>query len=45
MIGAIRRDAKVFIPGADSTLEPADTILVVGPSEFEQGLRKLFVTK
>ena len=45
MIVAIRRDAKVFIPGADSTLEPADTILVVGPSEFEQGLRKLFVTK
>ena len=45
MIAAIRRDDEVHVPGADDTMKAEDVVLVIGPREVRDRLRKLFGTK
>lgn len=45
IIAAIRRDDKVYVPGADDQIKDGDTLLVIGPRDIDRDLRKLFVTK
>ena len=45
MIAAIRRDDDVHVPGADDTMQAKDVVLVIGPREVGDELKKLFGTK
>lgn len=45
MIAAIRRDDKVYVPGAEHQIAEGDTILVIGPRDIRKDLLDLFVTK
>ena len=45
MIGAIRRDDKVFVPGAEDKIAEGDTLLAIGPRGIAGDLRKLFFAK
>ena len=45
MIAAIRREDRVYIPGADDQVLAGDTLLVLGPCGISDELRKLFVAK
>jgi trk system potassium uptake protein TrkA len=45
MIAAIRRDDRVYVPGADDQVAAGDTILAIGPAGITDELGKLFVTK
>ncbi|QQE12421.1 Trk system potassium transporter TrkA [Planctomycetota bacterium] len=42
MIAAIQRNNEVFVPGASSTIEANDTVIVVGPASSKSELRRLF---
>jgi len=45
MIAAIRRGEDVQVPGADDQVELGDVILVIGPCDVDDDLRKLFGAK
>jgi trk system potassium uptake protein TrkA len=45
MIAAVRRDERVYVPGADDQIQAGDALLVIGPIGLDEDLRKLFVTK
>jgi trk system potassium uptake protein TrkA len=45
MIAAIRRDERVYVPGADDQIAAGDVLLVIGPQGIADALRKLFVSK
>lgn len=45
MIGAIRRNGKVFVPGAEDQIAEDDVLLAIGPRDIAGELRKLFVAK
>ncbi len=45
MIAAIRREGRVWVPGADDQVTAGDVFLVIGPVGISDDLRKLFVTK
>ena len=52
LIGAIQRDdpgqpgrTLVTVPGAEDTIGPKDTILLIGPHGIEANLKKIFATK
>ncbi len=45
MIAAIRRDGRAHVPGAEDQIVAGDAILVIGPNDIADDLRKLFVTK
>ncbi|MCZ6444981.1 MAG: Trk system potassium transporter TrkA [Planctomycetota bacterium] len=42
IIAAIRRGDRAWVPGADDTLQPTDTALVIGPHGRDKELKKLF---
>jgi trk system potassium uptake protein TrkA len=42
IVAAVRRGEKAWVPGADDTLEPGDTALVVGRHGMEKQLKLLF---
>lgn len=42
MLAAVQRDDDVFVPGADSRIEPGDTVIAIGPAAARKELRKLF---
>ncbi len=42
MLAAVQRDDEVFIPGADSQIEPGDTVIAIAPAAAKKELRKLF---
>ncbi len=43
IVVAIQRGpGEVFVPGAESTIEAGDSLVVIGPAEIRKGLRKLF---
>ena len=45
LIAAIRRGDSVHVPGADDQVLADDTVLVLGPRDIQDDLRKLFVSK
>lgn len=45
MIGAIRRNGEVFVPGAEDQIAAGDVLLVIGPRGIAGDLRKLFFAK
>jgi len=45
MIAAIRRDGDVRVPGADDKVQHGDHLLVIGPADIHDDLRRLFVSK
>ncbi len=45
MIAAVRRDERVYVPGADDRIEDGDLLLVIGPIGIDDGLRKVFLNK
>jgi trk system potassium uptake protein TrkA len=45
MIAAVERNNAVKVPGADDTIEPGDTVLVIGRSGEEAKLKRLFSGK
>jgi len=45
MIAAIRRDDRVYVPGAEDQVLPGDTLLVIAPRGIHDQLRKVFVAK
>jgi trk system potassium uptake protein TrkA len=42
LVAAIQRKDGIDVPGADDTIEPGDTVIVIGRSESEPELRRLF---
>lgn len=44
-IAAIRRGDSVRVPGAEDQILQGDTILILGPRDIAESLRKLFVSK
>ncbi len=42
MIAAVQRDDEVFVPGAESRIEPGDTVIAIAPEIAKKALRKLF---
>jgi len=44
LVAAIRRDDKIFIPGADDQMSHGDVLLVIAPRGIAGELRQLFVT-
>lgn len=42
MLAAVQRDDEVFVPGADSQIEPGDTVIAIAPESARKELRKLF---
>ncbi|XAL98898.1 Trk system potassium transporter TrkA [Phycisphaeraceae bacterium D3-23] len=45
LVAAISRGERVYIPGAGDVIEQGDTAVLIGPSEIEKELAKLFGTK
>lgn len=45
MIAAIRRDDKVYVPGADDQIAAGDVILIIGPRDIQKQLLDLFEIK
>lgn len=45
MIGAIRRNGEVFVPGAEDQIAAGDVLLAIGPRGIAGDLRKLFFAK
>lgn len=45
MIAAVRRDERVYVPGADDQIQPGDVLLVIGPVGVDDDLRRVFVNK
>lgn len=45
MLAAVQHDDKVFVPGADSCIEPGDTVIAIAPESAKKELRKLFSGK
>ena len=45
IVAAIRRDVKAWVPGANDTLEPGDTALLIGRHGMEKELKKLLAPK
>jgi trk system potassium uptake protein TrkA len=45
MLAAVQRDDEVFVPGADSRIEPGDTVIAIAPEAARKELRKLFNAK
>ncbi|MFQ5462834.1 MAG: Trk system potassium transporter TrkA [Phycisphaerae bacterium] len=45
MIAAIRRDDRVYVPGAEDQVRSGDTLLVIAPVGVHSQLRKVFVAK
>lgn len=44
-IGAMRRNDKIFVPGAEDQITAGDVLLAIGPRGIVGKLRKLFATK
>jgi Trk K+ transport system NAD-binding subunit len=44
VIAAIERGEWVTVPAADDTIESGDTLLVIGKSQAESTLRRIFAT-
>ena len=42
-IAAIQRGKEVFSPGANDTVEPDDTLIIIGPKDIESTLLKLYL--
>ncbi len=42
MLAAVQREDDVFVPRADSQIEPGDTVIAIGPAGARKALRKLF---
>ncbi|MCC6680008.1 MAG: Trk system potassium transporter TrkA [Phycisphaeraceae bacterium] len=43
IVAAIQRGRdEVFVPSADSHLEPGDTVVIIGPAQIQKDLRKAF---
>ncbi len=45
MLAAVQRDDEVFVPGANSRIEPGDTVIAIAPENAKKELRKLFSGK
>ncbi len=45
ILTAVQRGDEVFVPGADSQIEPGDTVIAIGPDKARKELRKLFSGK
>ncbi len=43
-IAVLNRGDDVFVPGADDTLHPRDTVVVIAPGTARKALRKLFAS-
>lgn len=42
ILAAVQREDDVFVPGADSQIEPGDTVIAIAPASARKELRKLF---
>ena len=42
-VGAIRRDEDVWVPGANDTIKPGDTLLLIGRQGQQKELRRLLI--
>lgn len=45
VLGAIRRDDAVWVPGADDVIQAGDTVLLIGRSDRQDTLEALFLGK
>jgi trk system potassium uptake protein TrkA len=45
VVGAIRRDEDVWVPGADDTMQPGDAALIIGRRGKQDQLERLFISR
>ena len=42
LIAAVHRDSVVFVPGAQSVLQPGDMLIVIGPAQSQKTIQRAF---
>ena len=45
IIAAIQRDKEIFVPSADTHIEPGDDLIIIAPTQKRKDLSKLFLGK
>ena len=42
IFAVVQRDGEVFVPGAESTIERGDTVIIIAPETMQKTLGRVF---